>query len=154
MRTASADRSGSRVHSVPRVRSAGRRGARAVRHAAPVVAPDGLRARVPAARAFAAAADPQATDQWPLDGDRAMGMETAWQVTTGGEVVVAVIDSGADLGHPDLAPNLWVNPGEVAGNGVDDDGDGVVDDVHGIDFVDGDGRAAGRERARNAMSQG
>ncbi|HWI75039.1 MAG TPA: S8 family peptidase, partial [Baekduia sp.] len=40
---------------------------------------------------------------------------------------------------PDLAPNLWTNPGEIAGNGVDDDGNGYVDDVHGYDFVEGDG---------------
>jgi subtilisin family serine protease len=51
-------------------------------------------------------------------------------------VVVAVIDSGIDLSHPDLAANLWTNPGEIAGNGVDDDRNGFVDDVHGWNFVD------------------
>src|SRR5205085_5065336 len=40
-----------------------------------------------------------------------------------------------DINHPDLAANIWMNPGEVAGNGVDDDGDGFVDDVHGWDFT-------------------
>lgn len=48
--------------------------------------------------------------------------------------VVMVIDCGLDPTHPDLAPNLWVNPGEVAGNGEDDDGNGYVDDVHGYGF--------------------
>ena len=43
------------------------------------------------------------------------------------------------LDHPDLKPNLWVNPDEVPGNGEDDDGDGIIDDVHGADFVDHDG---------------
>ncbi|MGD7652311.1 MAG: S8 family serine peptidase [Verrucomicrobiales bacterium] len=57
----------------------------------------------------------------------------------GTEVVVAVADSGISIRHPDLAANVWVNPGEVAGNGIDDDGNGYVDDVHGYDFADGSG---------------
>jgi subtilisin family serine protease len=57
-------------------------------------------------------------------------------------VKVAVIDTGLDLGHPDIAPNVWTNRGETGSgresNGLDDDHDGFVDDVHGWDFVDGD----------------
>ncbi len=58
----------------------------------------------------------------------------AWDVTAGSpDVVLAILDTGMDLDHPDLAANLWTNPGEIAGNGLDDDGNGYVDDVHGWD---------------------
>jgi subtilisin family serine protease len=122
--------------------------------AANVSAPDGLKAAPSAAHrsrplvqhaavkahvAQLAASDPRTAEQWPLDGDQPMGIASAWRQTKGAGLTVAVVDSGADLGHPDLAPNLWTNPGEVPGNGVDDDGNGYVDDVHGYDFVEGDG---------------
>lgn len=53
-------------------------------------------------------------------------------------VTVAIIDTGIDLDHPDLVSQLFVNPGEIAGNGIDDDGNGFIDDVSGYDFVDRD----------------
>jgi subtilisin family serine protease len=63
----------------------------------------------------------------------------AWARTTGSDsVTVAIIDTGMDLTHPDLAPNLWVNGGEVAGNGLDEDGNGLADDLHGWDFFAND----------------
>ena len=59
----------------------------------------------------------------------------AWDISTGSpNVIIAVIDSGIAYDHPDLAPNIWTNPGEIPANGVDDDGNGLVDDVHGWDF--------------------
>jgi subtilisin family serine protease len=95
---------------------------------------------LPAPAALAeGAVDPFLDQAWQLDGDGPMGIASAWQRTTGGDVVVAVLDSGADLEHPDLAPNLWTNTGEIPGNGIDDDHDGVVDDVHGADLVNRDG---------------
>ncbi|MGE0725973.1 MAG: S8 family serine peptidase, partial [Alphaproteobacteria bacterium] len=63
---------------------------------------------------------------------------TAWDMQTAAEVVVAVIDSGINLTHPDLVDNLWRNEDEVAGNGIDDDGNGYVDDYYGYDFHNGD----------------
>ena len=113
-------------------------GLKAVPDAAHVVSPSAKRG-VKARAAQAAATDPRAAEQWPLDGDAPMGLASAWRQTTGGDLTVAIVDSGIDLGHPDLAPNLWTNPGEVPGNGVDDDGNGYVDDVNGYDFVEHDG---------------
>lgn len=91
--------------------------------------------------------DPSYGDLWGLNNTgQAGGTEDvdidapeAWDITTGdSDVVIGVIDSGVDYTHEDLADNAWVNPGEIAGNGVDDDGNGYVDDIYGIDSHNGD----------------
>eukprot|EP00798_Chlamydomonas_sp_ICE-L_P012854 gene12854-3567_t len=73
--------------------------------------------------------------QYWVDNINASG---AWAYTAGiPTVIVAIVDTGADLDHPDLKDNLWVNPGEIPDNGIDDDGNGLIDDVYGWDFAGG-----------------
>ena len=92
--------------------------------------------------------DPRFSSLWALNNtgqtggtfDADIDAAEAWDTTTGGgTTIVAVIDTGVDYTHPDLAANIWTNPGEIAGNGQDDDGNGYVDDIHGYDFVNLDG---------------
>jgi subtilisin family serine protease len=83
------------------------------------------------------AATPNDPNFGSLWGVQRIAAPAAWDVTTGnGGVIAAVVDTGIDYTHPDLAANVWANPGEQA-NGIDDDGNGLVDDVRGWNFVDG-----------------
>ena len=80
--------------------------------------------------------DPLVPNQWYLQKIQA---PEAWNAATGSsDVIVAVLDAGVDVAHPDLAQNIWVNQSEIAGNGIDDDGNGYADDVNGWDFIDND----------------
>ncbi len=90
--------------------------------------------------------DPLFTSQWWLDNTGQTIGQTgvvgadihavdAWNTTIGStSVIIGVIDSGVQIDHPDLADNIWKNPGELPGNGIDDDGNGFIDDVNGWDF--------------------
>lgn len=88
--------------------------------------------------------DPRFEDLWGLNNEGQTGgtadadidAPEAWSISTGSrDVVVGVIDTGVDYSHPDLAANVWVNSGEIAGDGIDNDGNGYVDDVHGINAI-------------------
>jgi subtilisin family serine protease len=79
------------------------------------------------------------TGQWSTTPDADIDAPEAWRVTTGSpDVLVAELDFGVDYTHPDLAANIWTNPLEVPGDGIDNDGNGYVDDIHGYDFVNND----------------
>jgi subtilisin family serine protease len=79
--------------------------------------------------------DPYIAKQWAHD---VIHSYEAWDITRGSsDVVVGVIDTGIDYTHTDLAPNMWTNPKETV-NGVDDDGNGLIDDIYGWDFVNND----------------
>jgi len=86
--------------------------------------------------AFSVPGDPSFTQLWGME---KINAPAAWDTTTGSaEVVVAVIDSGIDVNHSDLKGNLWVNTLELNGRpGVDDDGNGIIDDIHGYNAITG-----------------
>ena len=79
--------------------------------------------------------------QWYVDdgGAADISLPVAWDTARGDtSVVIAIVDTGVDTSHPDLASQIWHNPGEIPGNGLDDDGNGLTDDFEGWDFGTGD----------------
>ena len=92
--------------------------------------------------------DPMLVDQWHYINNKDLSVaqtsrtgadinvKNAWGLTAGDpRIIVAVCDEGVKYTHPDLVANMWVNTGEIAGNGIDDDGNGYVDDIHGWNFL-------------------
>ena len=79
--------------------------------------------------------DARQGEQWAVAPGTVFDLPGAWELSRGAGVVVAIVDSGTRLDHPDLARNVWTNFQEVPGNGKDDDSNGYVDDVHGIDLT-------------------
>eukprot|EP00920_Eleutheroschizon_duboscqi_P017318 GHVT01041432.1.p1 GENE.GHVT01041432.1~~GHVT01041432.1.p1 ORF type:complete len:745 (+),score=178.43 GHVT01041432.1:969-3203(+) len=89
--------------------------------------------------------DPMFQRQWGMYNSQHPGVDSrvtyAWALTQKLQlpqrpVVVAHIDTGVEISHPDLRANIWTNPGEIPGNGIDDDGNGFIDDVHGWNFAE------------------
>lgn len=72
--------------------------------------------------------DPMASSQWALD---TLGARAAWNTTTGTGLIVATLDTGLKPDHEDLSAKVWVNPGEIPGDGIDNDSNGYIDDVNG-----------------------
>jgi len=88
--------------------------------------------------------DPRYAEQWDYNNtgqtsgtvDADIDLPEAWEIEKGHpDVIVQVNDGGIQTNHPDLSGNLWINPGEIAGNGIDDDANGYIDDIYGYNFV-------------------
>jgi subtilisin family serine protease len=90
---------------------------------------------------FAEPADPSYSRQWGLNGRHGVQAEDAWSITKGSkDFVVAVVDTGVDYNHPDLKDNMWTNDLEKMGQpGVDDDGNGIIDDIYGYNPISENG---------------
>ena len=91
--------------------------------------------------------DPDFSKQWALNNTGQIGgtpdsdidASEAWGIETGDpDVIIAIIDTGVDYTHPDLADNIWINIDEIPNNGIDDDGNGYIDDMKGWDFANDD----------------
>lgn len=92
--------------------------------------------------------DPRLSDQWHYENaggnggtaDADIDLEEAWTIETGNpNVIVAIEDGGIDVDHEDLVGNIWINSGEIPGNGIDDDNNGYVDDINGYNFKENTG---------------
>lgn len=93
--------------------------------------------------ALFSAAVPNDPDYSSLYAPNIMSLPQAWDITTGNSnTLVLVVDTGIDYTHPDLAANMWINPLEIAGDGIDNDANGYVDDVHGINAITNSGNPA------------
>ncbi|HYG53043.1 MAG TPA: S8 family serine peptidase, partial [Flavobacteriales bacterium] len=92
--------------------------------------------KVPLTKTTLTVNDPSYGSQWGLT---TINAPLAWNYySTGSNIVVAIVDDAVERTHPDLSANLWVNPGDATVNGVDDDGNGYIDDVNGWDVADND----------------
>lgn len=92
--------------------------------------------KVPLTKLFITPNDPSYGSQWHLP---KINAPNAWNIYNGNSnITVAIVDNAIKTTHPDLSANIWVNPNEIAGNGLDDDGNGFIDDINGWDVADDD----------------
>jgi len=92
--------------------------------------------KVPITQLFITPNDPSYASQWFLT---KINAPNAWNVFNGNSnITIAIVDNAIQVTHTDLSANVWVNPGEIAGNGIDDDLNGFVDDINGYDVADDD----------------
>ncbi|GMU87470.1 MAG: hypothetical protein AMXMBFR48_27110 [Ignavibacteriales bacterium] len=95
-----------------------------------------LQTSFPAAPKAVTPNDPLYSQQWGIP---AAQIDAVWDSTTGDTTqIIAILDTGVDWLHPDLKNKIWINPNEIPDNGIDDDGNGYIDDVHGWDFINWD----------------
>lgn len=102
--------------------------------------------------------DPLYRYQWGLRGDDqtyGIDVEHVWREWQGADdMVIAIIDSGCNLDHADMQGQFWTNPGEICGDGIDNDGNGFVDDCHGWDFVEENGSPQARGTSHGTAAAG
>lgn len=92
----------------------------------------------------------ESSDGWQDDMDTAINLGDSWNITKGNDIIVGVLDTGMDINHEDLFSNIYTNTLEIPSNGIDDDANGYIDDIHGWDFINNDNTVNDTEEETHA----